>query len=103
VQASKARQAWRTQQGAANITLDECEVRVSDARAVDPRVTLERVQTWESPARTLVSEMMILAGQVAATVGAPSLTDPCRLFCPATHIMAHNAVPAADAGLRSRC
>lgn len=83
VQASQVRQAWRTRQGAANISLDECEVRVADAHSPDPRVTLERVQTWESPARTLVSEMMILAGQVAATFGAPSLLSPCRLHCPA--------------------
>ncbi|CAL8468647.1 g8187 [Coccomyxa elongata] len=68
-QASEARQAWRLRQGAAAISLDECVVHVADPRAPDPAVTLERVQQWDSPSRTLVSEMMILAGQVAATVG----------------------------------
>ena len=69
LQASEARQAWRLRQGAAAISLDECVVRVADPRALDPAVTLERVRQWDSPSRTLVSEMMILAGQVAATVG----------------------------------
>ncbi len=69
LQASEARQAWRLRQGAAAISLDECVVHVADPRAPDPAVTLERVQQWDSPSRTLVSEMMILAGQVAATVG----------------------------------
>ncbi|KAK9915314.1 hypothetical protein WJX75_007493 [Coccomyxa subellipsoidea] len=32
LEASKARQAWRTQQGAANITLDECEVAATVGR-----------------------------------------------------------------------
>lgn len=82
VQASEARAAWRTRQGAASITLDECEVRVADPRAPNPRVTLERLQTGTSAARTLVSEMMIMAGQVAATVGEFLLSEHSEPSCP---------------------
>lgn len=69
LQAADARAAWRVRQGASTFALDECSVKVDDARAADPRVALHRINTWQSAARTLVSEMMILAGQVAATVG----------------------------------
>lgn len=75
-QAAKLRQAWREAQGAASISLDECQVRVADASAQDPAISLERLQVWESPARSMVAEMMILAGQIAATVGAFPLKKP---------------------------
>ena len=74
-QASRLRQGWRERQGAANIALDECQVRVDSAAAQDPTVRLERLNMWDSPARNMVAELMILAGQVAATLGAPA-----RLF-----------------------
>ncbi len=70
-QAAKLRQAWREAQGAATISLDECQIRVSDSTAQDPDISLERLQVWESPSRSMVAEMMILAGQIAATLGAP--------------------------------
>ena len=44
-------------------------MRVDDAAAEDPTIRLERLNMWGSPARNLVAEMMILAGQVAATLG----------------------------------
>lgn len=80
IQASRLRQAWREAQGAANISLDECQVRVGDARAEDPAIRLERVNMWDSPARNMVAEMMILAGQVAAALGAPARARLFRLW-----------------------
>lgn len=80
LQASELRQQWRVQQGAITIALDESEVRVSDPLALDPTVTVERVNVAKSPARTMVAEMMILAGQVAATIGEHFLMTPSSLL-----------------------
>jgi len=79
LQAAEARAAWRLRQGASTFALDECSVKVDDPRAADPRVALQRINTWQSASRTLVSEMMILAGQVAATAG-ECLVHACPVF-----------------------
>lgn len=69
LQASEVRQQWRVKQGAITIALDESEVRISDSLLLDPEVTIERLNVSKSPSRSMVAEMMILAGQVAATIG----------------------------------
>ena len=69
VQASRARRAWREAQGAVSISLAECDVKVDDARLERPTISLTRLNTEASPSRTLVSEMMIMAGQIAAEYG----------------------------------
>lgn len=70
-QASRARRAWREAQGAVTIFLDEADIKVDDARLERPRVAIKRLNTETSPSRTLVSEMMIMAGQIAAEYGEP--------------------------------
>ena len=69
LQASRARRAWREAQGAVSFSLAECDVKVDDARLDRPRVSLTRLETEASPSRMLVSEMMIMAGQIAAEYG----------------------------------
>jgi exoribonuclease-2 len=60
---AKVRQQWRVQQGAISIHMPESSIKVSDEEDVDIQL-LE-----DSPARQLVAEMMILAGEVAARYG----------------------------------
>ena len=79
-QASKARKAWRERQGAATIFLDECDIKVEDARLDRPHISVKRLNTESSASRTLVSEMMIMAGQIAAEYGKSQ-----------THILLHIA------------
>ncbi len=84
VQASKARRAWREAQGAVSISLAECDVKVDDARLERPNISLTRLNTEASPSQTLVSEMMIMAGQIAAEYGERSLPGfgrLCELLC----------------------
>ncbi len=59
---SKCRQDWRRQQGAININLPESSIKVNGEQ-----VQIEVLN--DSEARTLVAEMMILAGEVAANYG----------------------------------
>ncbi len=59
-----------------SIFLDECDIKVDDARLQRPRVSVRRLSTENSPSRTLVSEMMIMAGEIAAQYG----QSPCRKF-----------------------
>jgi len=70
-QASELRQQWRTAQGAITFSMHESSIKVDDPRLADPRVTVQRINTYDSPSRSLVAEMMILAGQAAATFGEP--------------------------------
>ena len=72
MQASRARRAWREAQGAVSISLAECDVKVDDARLERPSISLTRLNTDASPSRTLVSEMMIMAGQIATEYGETS-------------------------------
>ncbi len=80
VQASRARKAWRERQGAATIFLDECDIKVDDACLERPHVSARRLCTESSPSRTLVSEMMIMAGQIAAEYGRPQSMNPDSLL-----------------------
>ncbi len=59
---ARRRSQWRTAQGAININLPETQIKVRDQGA---EITLEMQQN--TFARQLVAEMMILAGEVAAT------------------------------------
>ncbi|MGF1458471.1 MAG: ribonuclease catalytic domain-containing protein [Leptolyngbyaceae cyanobacterium] len=63
---AKVREQWRGQQGAINIHMPETSIQVSqddETAAIDIKVL------DDSPARELVAEMMILAGEVAARYG----------------------------------
>eukprot|EP00899_Mesostigma_viride_P011509 jgi/Mesvir1/20359/Mv19942-RA.3 len=63
------RQAWRTAQGATEIALPECKVEVSGLDGIEePTVELFPLD-WTSAARRLVSEYMVLSGQVVAELG----------------------------------
>ena len=42
---------------------------MDDARLERPHISAKRLCTESSPSRTLVSEMMIMAGQIAAEYG----------------------------------
>ena len=81
MQASKARRAWREQQGAVTIFLDECDIRVDDARLQHPSISVRRLSTESSPSRTLVSEMMIMAGEIAAQYGQYPMPGTFTLQC----------------------
>ena len=75
MQASRARRTWREAQGAVSISLAECDVKVDDARLERPKISLTRLNTEASPSQTLVSEMMIMAGQIAAKYGEAFLPE----------------------------
>ena len=59
---AKARQSWRQSQGAISIHMPESSIKVND-----DEIAIYLVD--DSPARQLVAEMMILAGEVAARYG----------------------------------
>lgn len=59
---AKQRQAWRKAQGAISIQMPESSIKV-EGEKVDIQVL------YDSPARNLVAEMMILTGEVAARYG----------------------------------
>jgi exoribonuclease II len=59
---SKRRETWRRAQGAVTIRIPESSIKVSD-----DEITIDVLE--ESHARTLVAEMMILAGEVAGRYG----------------------------------
>lgn len=63
---SKIREQWRGQQGAINIHMPETSIRVSQENE-DESIEIKVLD--DSPARELVAEMMILAGEVAARYG----------------------------------
>ena len=69
---AQQRQAWRSQQGAIRIQLPESAIKVTG-----DDITIDVLD--DSPARQLVAEMMILAGEVAARYGeAHALAIPFR-------------------------
>nr|WP_306441481.1 ribonuclease R family protein [Halomicronema hongdechloris] len=61
---AKQRQAWRLAQGAIAIQMPESAIRVSET---EDEITIDVLD--DSPARQMVAEMMILAGEVAACYG----------------------------------
>lgn len=63
---AKIREQWRSQQGAINIHMPETSIRVSHDTEHE---SIEIKMLDDSPARELVAEMMILAGEVAARYG----------------------------------
>eukprot|EP00891_Asterochloris_glomerata_P003086 jgi/Astpho2/3086/Aster-x0560 len=67
--AAEARWRWRRENGAADVDLPEANLRVRDAHAPGAAVTCVISQRNFSPARQLVQEMMILAGQVVGDLG----------------------------------
>ena len=60
---AKKRQGWRTSQGAISIHMPESVIKVKN----EDEITIEVLD--DSPARQLVAEMMILAGEVAGRYG----------------------------------
>ena len=58
------------QQGAVHISMPECEVRVRHAESPVPHVFLTTETQDESAAHTLVSELMIMANEAVARIGA---------------------------------
>lgn len=63
---AKVREQWRSRQGAINIHMPETSIRVSQ-EADQEFIEIKLLD--DSPARELVAEMMILAGEVAARYG----------------------------------
>ncbi|KAL4859933.1 putative ribonuclease [Chlorella vulgaris] len=63
------RQSYRMSCGAVEICMPESSLRVQGAEREDPDVCLEQEDQYASPARMLVSEMMILAGEAVGELG----------------------------------
>ncbi len=64
---AQVRQRWRNSQGAIAIHMPECVIEVEGEDTDEPTVDVHVID--DSPARQLVAEMMILAGEVAALYG----------------------------------
>ncbi|CAK9319971.1 unnamed protein product [Citrullus colocynthis] len=67
-EAATLRLAWRRQQGAIDMASLETRIKVANSEDVDPEINLY-VENQADPAMRLVSEMMILCGEVIATFG----------------------------------
>lgn len=65
--AGKARKALRERDGAAPIINYDCSVSVRGVDEEEPEVTVRSIAPHESPSRVAVMEMMLLAGEGAAT------------------------------------
>ncbi|NET35198.1 MAG: VacB/RNase II family 3'-5' exoribonuclease [Cyanothece sp. SIO1E1] len=98
---SNRRQAWRASQGAISIHMPESSIKVHDDE-IDIQVL------DDSPARQMVAEMMILAGEVAARYGQahnlaiPFRNQPQPELPPANELMLLPAGPVRDCAIR-RC
>ncbi|PRW58916.1 ribonuclease [Chlorella sorokiniana] len=66
---SAARRSWRLTSGATEIAMPESMVSVEGAHEEEPRITIEEEDQYASPARQLVAEMMILAGEAVGELG----------------------------------
>ena len=88
MQAALARASWREAQGAINIDRLDSDVRVDNPESWDARISFLPETT--GPSRSLVAEMMIMAGEIAACMGAPPGCQP--LLC------LKNNVRATDMG-----
>lgn len=80
-EAARLRRAWRVSQGCIDIDLPEAklEVDLDQLDASAPGITCTKLSQWESAARMLVAEMMILAGEAVGQLGAAaSLPLPFR-------------------------
>ncbi|KAK9829763.1 hypothetical protein WJX72_007759 [[Myrmecia] bisecta] len=69
-QAAELRQQWREEAGAVQFNLPEMALRVADAHSDAPAVSISVLDQLASPARRLVQELMILAGEAVANFGA---------------------------------
>lgn len=67
-EAASLRLRWRRQQGAIDTTTLETRIKVPNPDDPEPQINLY-VENQADPARRLVSEMMILCGEVIATFG----------------------------------
>ncbi|KAF5737173.1 ribonuclease II chloroplastic/mitochondrial [Tripterygium wilfordii] len=67
-EAATLRLQWRRQQGAVDTTTIETRIKVSNPEDPEPSINLY-VENQADPAMRLVSEMMILCGEVIATYG----------------------------------
>lgn len=65
--AGKARKALRERSGAAPIINYDCSVSVRGVDEEEPEVAVRSIAPHESPFRVAVMEMMLLAGEGAAT------------------------------------
>ncbi|MBF2002762.1 MAG: VacB/RNase II family 3'-5' exoribonuclease [Synechococcales cyanobacterium M58_A2018_015] len=98
---AKRRTAWRQSQGAISIHMPESSIKVSENE-----ITIQVLE--DSPARNLVAEMMILAGEVAGRYGeAHGLALPFRgqaqpELPPEEELMQLPAGPVRDCAIR-RC
>ena len=68
-EAAEARRAWREAQGAVAIEMPEVEYSVEGADREDARVTLTSSPPVQPRSRTVVAELMILAGEAVASYG----------------------------------
>ncbi|KXZ48125.1 hypothetical protein GPECTOR_30g221 [Gonium pectorale] len=79
--AAVARRAYREARGCIEIPLPEAKIHVPYAHLDRgrPSVSIRRISQWESASRSLVAEMMILAGEAVGAIGAEaSLPLPYR-------------------------
>ena len=71
VPAPPPRRLYREACGSIEIPLPESKIHVAPAEldAVRPKIVVKRISQWESPSRSLVAEMMILAGEAVGRLG----------------------------------
>uniref|UniRef100_A0A383WAQ3 RNB domain-containing protein n=1 Tax=Tetradesmus obliquus TaxID=3088 RepID=A0A383WAQ3_TETOB len=71
-EAARLRRAWRVSRGCIDIDLPEAQLKVEQAQldALRPAVSCTKLSQWESAARLMVAEMMILAGEAVGSLGA---------------------------------
>eukprot|EP00879_Flechtneria_rotunda_P004803 GHRR01005075.1.p1 GENE.GHRR01005075.1~~GHRR01005075.1.p1 ORF type:complete len:775 (+),score=250.97 GHRR01005075.1:386-2710(+) len=71
-EAARLRRSWRVSHGCIDIDLPEgkLEVSVGDLDRKLPGITCTKLSQWESAARLMVAEMMILAGEAVGSLGA---------------------------------
>ncbi len=97
---ARQRQQWRKQQGSINISLPEAVIKVDE----NEEITIELLDN--SPARQLVAEMMILAGEVAGRfateneIPLPFRSQPQPEFPPEEELLQLPAGPVRYCALR---
>eukprot|EP00271_Cylindrocystis_brebissonii_P008388 TRINITY_DN225_c0_g5_i1.p1 TRINITY_DN225_c0_g5~~TRINITY_DN225_c0_g5_i1.p1 ORF type:complete len:968 (-),score=227.06 TRINITY_DN225_c0_g5_i1:1038-3941(-) len=104
-EAAYLRQDWRMAQGAVEILLPEPDLKVTNLTSPNPSVTIDVIDQT-APARRLVSEMMVLAGEAVALWGQqrglplPYRGQPQPEFPPEEELAALPPGPCRDVQLR---
>lgn len=72
LQAAQLRQGWRVKHGAIQLSMPECDMRIIQPNSLVPDISMRFSDGGEdSPAQTLVSELMIMANEAIGLLGEP--------------------------------